>query len=603
MDYYGIAFIGSAFFFGFFSFLCIRRIIVFIFNKKKKYKIWIPLYISLFFCTIMRGISLVYFGLTLDSQNVQTQEVLMSSPYMVYLILYLLLIFHYLIYYISAHINLANDRNIFNNEIPNIKRKTIIILFLVFPIFLIVFILLSLFALFGIIEQWTLIKVISIFNIASPGILVAYYIFLNIKFSGRPYKDPKSEKNALIIIRICILWSVTRIISGIIYLVFKITDLRSLIYDELSKNGTEGKTVNFILIFIFFIVLEIFPIYFTQEHNLAETFIKEEQVNEPLIQNSNINSEIIRNSVENSNISSTNEQELQIGNNINNKIDIKDYLIKEEDIIIGEKLFERKNGLGVINKGKYKNENVIIRIIKFDRLSRYNIEDIIGDFEKLMNLKHKNISNIIGYHITQDNRIFLISKEFKNGSLYDYIHKNENTLSSEEKMKIALGIINGLDYLHKNNIIHCHLNSRNILLDDELNPIIVDFGLRNLYELANIFNKYINKSGYSAPEILNTSGRFFKIPEKIDDNLKKIDIYSFGMILWELVTNTVPFEVKLNDIKTYVLEEKVRPEVPENIDQNLSSLIRNCWDSELDKRPTETEIVEYLNSNEDIFNN
>ena len=75
------------------------------------------------------------------------------------------------------------------------------------------------------------------------------------------------------------------------------------------------------------------------------------------------------------------------------------------------------------------------------------------------------------------------------------------------------------------------------------------------------------------------------------------------MILWELITNTVPFEVKLNDIKTYVLEEKVRPEVPENIDQNLSSLIRNCWDSELDKRPTETEIVEYLNSNEDIFNN
>ena len=602
MEVYGITFIGNSLFFGFFALICLKRIVGFIINKKKKYKIWIPLYISLFFCAIIRGGSLVYFGLTLDSENINAQEVLMSSPYMVYLFLYLLLIFHYLIYYINGHINLANDRNIWNKEIPNLTKKTIIILFIVFPIFVIVFILMSVFALFEIIAQWTLIKMISIFNIASPGILLTYYIFLNVKFSGRPYKDPIIKENTLIILRICILWSATRIISGIIYLALKITDLRSLIYDELLKSGSEGKTVNIILIFIFFIVLEIFPIYFTLEHNLAKTFFKEEHENEALLPNNDLNEDIIRNSLDTPNTSTINEQELQKGNLSNNKLDIKDYLVKEEDIIIGEKLFERKNGLGEINKGKYKNEDVIIRIIKFDRLSRYNIEDIIGDFEKLINLKHKNISSIIGYNITQDNRIFLINKEFKNGSLYDYIHKNNNTLSNEEKMKIALGIIKGIDYLHNNNIVHCHLNSRNILLDDDLEPIIVDFGFRNLYDLANIFNRYINKNGYSAPEILVSSGKFFKIPENINDNLKKIDIYSFGMILWELITNTVPFDVKLNDVKTYVLEEKVRPEVPYNIDKNLSSLIRNCWDSDLSQRPTEKEIIEFLNLNESIFN-
>lgn len=203
-----------------------------------------------------------------------------------------------------------------------------------------------------------------------------------------------------------------------------------------------------------------------------------------------------------------------ISNNNNIKLDIKDYLLKEEDIVIGEKIFERKNGLGIINKGKYKNEDVIIRVIQFDRLSRYNIEDIVKDFEQLINLNHNNIYIMIGYYISQDNKVILVNKEFKNGSLYDYIHTKENKLSSEEKMKIALGIINGLDYLHNNNIVHCHLNSRNILLDDELNPIIVDFGFRNLYELSNLFNKYYNKSGYSAPEILSTKGKFFRIPEK-----------------------------------------------------------------------------------------
>ena len=612
MDYYGITFIGNSLFFGFFALICIKRIIEFIILKKNKHKIWIPLYISLFFCSLIRGGSLVYFGLTLtpEKKNEQTQEVLMSTPYMVYLFLYLLLIFHYLIYYINAHINLANDRNIFNNEIPNLTKKTIIMLFIVFPIFLIVFGLMSLFALFEIIAQWTLIKMISIFNIASPSILVIYYAFLNIKFSGRPYRDEHSKKNTRIIVRICILWSATRIISGIIYLVLKIKDLRSLIYDELLQDENKDKTVNIILIFIFFIFLEVFPIYLSLEHNLAKTFIKDEpsQNNELLVQNNDVNDNIIRNSVS-SNVSFKSEKETQKDNNNNNitpnsiKIDIKEYLVKEEDIIVGEKIFERKNGLGIINKGKYKNEDVIIRIIQFDRLSRYNIEDIIGDFEQLIHLNHNNISNMIGYCISEDNKVIIISREFKNGSLYDYIHINEKILSNEEKMKISQGIINGIEYLHNNNIVHCHLNSRNILLDDELNPKIVDFGFKNLYELANLFNKYINKNGYSAPEILATSGKFFKIPDSINDNLKKIDIYSYGMILWEIITKTVPFEVKLNNIKKYVLEEKVRPEVPIHIDKSLSSLIRKCWDSELDKRPTEKEISEYLKENDNnIFN-
>ena len=506
----------------------------------------------------------------------------MSTPYMFYLILYLLLIFHYLIYYINAHINIANDRNIFNNENPILTKKTIILLILVFPIFIIVFILMSIFALFSIIAQWTLIKMISIFNIASPSILIIYYVFLNFKFSGRPYKDEHCKKNARIIVRICILWSATRIISGIIYLALNLKDLRSLIYDELLEGGDDGKTVNIIIIFIFFIVLEVFPIYFSLESNLAKTFIKEEQSqsNDLLIQN-DLNDDLIRNSVDSSSVGSKNEQELQKGSIIINtnkiKKDIKDYLAKEEDIIIEDKLFERKNGLGIIHKGKYKNENVIIRIIQFDRISRYNIEDIIRDFEQLIYLSHNNISNMLAYFISQDNKVYLISKEFQNGSLYDY--------------------------LHKNNIVHCHLNSKNILLDEELNPKIVDFGFRNLYELANLFNKYTNKNGYSAPEILITNGKFFKIPENIDDNLKKIDIYSYGMILWEILSNTVPFDVKLAEIKKYVLEEKVRPEVPVNIDKTLSSLIRNCWDSELSKRPNELDIIEYLNKHTDIFNN
>jgi hypothetical protein len=542
----------------------------------------------------------------LDNKDKDTEYlrgVLMSIPYMVYLFLYLLLLLHFLIYYINAHINLANDRNIFNNEIPNLTKKTIILLIIVFPIFFVVFSLITILVLTKIIEPWILIEMISIFNIASPGILIAYYVFLNFKFSGRPFRDEHSQKNTKVIIRISILWSVSRIISGIIYLALKITDLRQLIFGKNEKEITpEIKTLNIILIILFFIILEIVPIFFSLDHNLTKTFMKDEFRGEQLINpNSEENGDVLVNDSRTTIQSDRNFSKSSRASIKTLKIDIKDYLVEEGDINIGEKQFERKNGLGTIHKGQYKNEDVSIRIIKFDRLSRYNIEDIIGDFKQIIHLDHKNISKFIGYAISQDNRVIIITKEAKNCSLYDYIHKEEKKLSMEEKSKIALGIIQGIEYLHQNNIVHCHLHSKNILLDEELNPIIVDFGFRNLYELANLFNKYVNKNGYSAPEVLGTSGKFFKIPENTNENLEKIDIYSYGMILWEIITNTVPFDVKLSDVKKYVLEDKVRPEVPTNIDKSLSTLIRNCWDSELIKRPSEKEIIDLLRVNPDIF--
>ena len=606
MEYYGITFIGIALFFGFFSFICIKRIFEFSTDSKKKHKIWIPFYILLLFCILIRGGSLVYFGITLDNKDKDTEYlrgVLMSIPYMVYLFLYLLLLLHFLIYYINAHINLANDRNIFNNEIPNLTKKTIILLIIVFPIFFVVFSLITILVLTKIIEPWILIEMISIFNIASPGILIAYYVFLNFKFSGRPFRDEHSQKNTKIIIRISILWSVSRIISGIIYLALKITDLKQLIFGKNEKEITpEIKTLNIILIILFFIILEIVPIFFSLDHNLTKTFMKDEFRGEQLINpNNEENGDVLVNDSRTTIKSDQNISKSSRATIKTLKIDIKDYLVEEGDINIGEKQFERKNGLGTIHKGQYKNEDVSIRIIKFDRLSRYNIEDIIGDFKQIIHLDHKNISKFIGYAISQDNRVIIITKESKNCSLYDYIHKEEKKLSMEEKLKIALGIIQGIEYLHENNIVHCHLHSKNILLDEELNPIIVDFGFRNLYELANLFNKYINKNGYSAPEVLGTSGKFFKIPENTNENLEKIDIYSYGMILWEIITNTVPFDVKLSDVKKYVLEDKVRPEVPTNIDKSLSTLIRNCWDSELIKRPSEKEIIDLLRVNPDIF--
>ena len=76
--------------------------------------------------------------------------------------------------------------------------------------------------------------------------------------------------------------------------------------------------------------------------------------------------------------------------------------------------------------------------------------------------------------------------------------------------------------------------------------------------------------------------------------MKKNDIYSFGMLLWEIFTETIPFNVKLSELKKYIIEEKLRPQVSNELNKNIAELIRNCWDSDIDKRPCLDKILSVL---------
>ena len=118
----------------------------------------------------------------------------------------------------------------------------------------------------------------------------------------------------------------------------------------------------------------------------------------------------------------------------------------------GWHLIWEKKELGELHRGVYKNENAICRVIKFDRLSRYNIENIISDFEKIINLSDHNIDLLLRYYILNDNKGIIVNKQYKNDSLYDYVQVNKNILSNEDKMKIAKRIINGINYLNKHKI-------------------------------------------------------------------------------------------------------------------------------------------------------
>ena len=76
---------------------------------------------------------------------------------------------------------------------------------------------------------------------------------------------------------------------------------------------------------------------------------------------------------------------------------------------------------------------------------------------------------------------------------------------------------------------------------------------------------------------------------------ESIDVYSFGMVLWEIVTNTIPFNLKISEVIDYVVEQKMRPEITKDVDRDIAELIRMCWESENKNRPKFDAIIDILN--------
>nr|GMD30619.1 probable receptor-like protein kinase At1g80640 [Ipomoea batatas] len=204
-------------------------------------------------------------------------------------------------------------------------------------------------------------------------------------------------------------------------------------------------------------------------------------------------------------------------------------------------------------------------------------QEVIKEFENevdlLSKIQHQNIVPLLGYSIHGDMR-FLVYEMMQNSSLEFQLHgpSRGSALSWPLRMKIALDVARGLEYLHERcnpPVIHRHLKSSNILLDSSFNARISDFGLS---VTGGNLNKNITKIsgslGYLAPEYL--------LDGKLTD---KSDVYAFGIILLELLMGKRPVEkvgeTKCQSIVTWAMPQLTdRSKLPNIVD----STIRNTMD-------------------------
>ncbi|KAJ3699158.1 hypothetical protein LUZ61_002863 [Rhynchospora tenuis] len=230
-----------------------------------------------------------------------------------------------------------------------------------------------------------------------------------------------------------------------------------------------------------------------------------------------------------------------------------------------------------------------------------SIKEFETELETVGSIKHRNLVSLQGYSLSPAGNL-LFYDYMENGSLWDLLHgpSKKKKLDWESRLKIALGAAQGLAYLHHDcspRIIHRDVKSSNILLDKDYEAHLTDFGIaKSLCVSKTHTSTYVMGTiGYIDPEYARTS----RLNEKSD-------VYSYGIVLLELLTGRKPVDNESN-LQHLILSKAATNAVMETVDPEITSTCKDlgevkkifqlallCTKRQPSDRPTMHEVVRVL---------
>uniref|UniRef100_A0A1B6E4F9 receptor protein-tyrosine kinase n=2 Tax=Clastoptera arizonana TaxID=38151 RepID=A0A1B6E4F9_9HEMI len=225
--------------------------------------------------------------------------------------------------------------------------------------------------------------------------------------------------------------------------------------------------------------------------------------------------------------------------------------------------------------------------------------DLLQELQVMKMLEpHQNVVRLLGC-CTEKDPLFVIMEFISLGKLqsflrnsraqrsYDNMHAKSGTLTSRDLTSFCYQVARGMEFLSSKGIIHRDLAARNVLIGENQICKVADFGFARDVITSHVYER-------------KSEGRLpirWMAPESLYDNIfsVKSDIWSFGVLIWEIVTlGSTPYPgLAAADVMRRV-REGYRLDKPEHCRRELYNIMYYCWDSDPKERPNFTELVEFL---------
>eukprot|EP00250_Pteridium_aquilinum_P017457 c23635_g1_i1 orf=1242-4211(+) len=226
----------------------------------------------------------------------------------------------------------------------------------------------------------------------------------------------------------------------------------------------------------------------------------------------------------------------------------------------------------------------------------------------LAKLRSPFIVQLIGCSVHEEANVCHLVMELCNSNLRHHIEKRSvegPPFSLRVAVDIMLQIARGMEYLHSQRVIHRDLRASNILVDDStvrefldeghVRVKLCDFGMAKAKRNSSkLFSSMKGSTYWRAPEVFSDADSFERGETSKKSYTDKVDVYSFAMTCYEILTGRIPFEgTQRKEILRFIMNGG-RPDLPPSCPSLISDYIRRCWDSDDTRRPSFKEICRVL---------
>ncbi|KAL6954491.1 Serine/threonine-protein kinase edr1 [Sarracenia purpurea var. burkii] len=256
--------------------------------------------------------------------------------------------------------------------------------------------------------------------------------------------------------------------------------------------------------------------------------------------------------------------------------DVGECEIQWEDLVIGERI--GLGSYGEVYRADWNGTEVAVKKFLDQDFSGAALAEFRREVRIMRRLRHPNVVLFMGA-VTRPPNLSIVTEFLPRGSLYRIIHRPNCQIEEKRRIKMALDVAKGMNCLHTSvpTIVHRDLKSPNLLVDNNWNVKVGDFGLSRLKH--NTFLSSKSTAGtpeWMAPEVLRN-----------EPSNEKCDVYSFGIILWELATLRLPWS-GMNPMQVVgaVGFQNRRLDIPKEVDPLVARIIWECWQTDPNLRPS-----------------